>query len=130
MDIKAILDALDQNDFTKLHSLINSVWFEYSEDEEPKLMDSIASLVDKISTVNFKMAYNQDVLYRTRRQTPEEFTETWNGNMEELHMVLKRCLDLNCQRNRLIDELDQKVTDAITGKIDPSKLTQRSHKTY
>ena len=49
--------------------------------------------------------------------------------------ILKRCADLNVQRNQLIDEVDEKIVEIIDAKLsgenlDEGKFIQRKHKTY
>ena len=130
MNIKAISDALTNQDFNNLWNILGDEWFNYSEEENPIMADSIGSLADKLATVNFKMAYNQEILYKTRRQTPEEFTKTWESNLPELHNVLKRCTDLNVQRSRLVDEIDKKLSAMFKGTINPDDLVNPQNKTY
>ena len=130
MNIKAISDALTNQDFNNLWNILGDEWFNYSEEENPVMADSIGSLADKLATVNFKMAYNQEILYKTRRQTPEEFTKTWENNLSELHNVLKRCTDLNVQRSRLVDEIDKKLSAMFKGTINPDDLVNPQNKTY
>ena len=54
---------------------------------------------------------------------------------EKLWKCLKKCCDLNVQRNQLIDEVDEKVLEilqqGLSGKdLDDGKNIQRKHKTY
>ena len=60
----------------------------------------------------------------------EEFTAKWSNDLAGLHTVIKRCTDLNVQRSRLMDEIDQRLVDAFTGKIKPDQLSAKQHKTY
>ena len=130
MNIKAISDALTNQDFNKLYDIFSKSWFDYDINEEPNMADSIGSLADKLATVDFKMAHNQNILYEVRKMTPEEFTKTWENNLSELHNVLKRCTDLNVQRSRLVDEIDKKLAAMIRGDINPDDLVNNQHKTY
>lgn len=121
---------MDEIDFASLHKLMLVPWYEFSEKDNPEMADSIGSLADKLATVNFKMAFNQEILYATRRQTPEEFQAAWDGKMPELYNVLKRCTDLNVQRSRLVDEIDKKLAAMFKGDVNPSDLVNPQHKTY
>ena len=62
------------------------------------------------------------------------YFENENG-AKELWESLKKCCDLNVQRNQLIDEIDEKVVEIIESKLkgedlDSGKFIQRKHKTY
>ena len=100
-------------------------------------MDTLGSLVDKLNTVDLKLWNNQELLYKIRRMTFDEYKESYFKNdegAEELWGFLKKTCDLNIQRNQLIDEIDQKiidiVKDAINGEdLDNGKHIQRKHKT-
>jgi len=133
-NIQAILGALelsiDNCRYNTLWDILGEEWFNYSEKDNPTMADSIGSLADKLATVNFKMAYNQEVLYKTRRQTQEEFVKTWQDQLPQLHEVLKRCTDLNVQRSRLVDEIDKKLAAIVKGELNPSDLVNNQHKTY
>jgi hypothetical protein len=68
----------------------------------------------------------------------EEYKEKYFNNEEgakQLWEILKRCADLNVQRNQLIDEVDEKIVEIIDAKLsgkslDEGKFIQRKHKTY
>ena len=116
-----------------LKGIVNQVdrsFLEYSEDEDPKPMDTIGNLVDKLSIVNNKMFWNQELLYQTRRESAEAFEAKWRNDLSGLHSVLKRCLDLNTQRARLMDEIDQKLVGVLKGDIPPDDLQAPQHKSY
>jgi hypothetical protein len=112
------------------YEALQKLWYDYSENEDPKLMESIGSLADKLATVNLKMGFNQEKLYFIRKQSTEEFENQWKNNMSELHTILKRCTDLNVQRSRLVDEIDRKLAAIIKGDINPDDLVNPQHKTY
>jgi hypothetical protein len=116
--LSAITDQIDRS------------FLEYSENEDPKPMDTIGNLVDKLSIVNNKMFWNQELLYQTRRESPEAFEAKWCNDLAGLHGVLKRCLDLNTQRARLMDEIDQKLVSALKGDTPPNDLLAPQSKTY
>lgn len=102
------------------------------------MADTIGSLIDKLFTADMKMWNNQEVLYEIRRMSLDEFREkyfTTDNGCEDLFECLKRCCDLNVQRNQLIDEIDQRVVNLIEEKIDGQDLDdgkniQRKFKTY
>ena len=102
------------------------------------MADTIGSLIDKLFTADMKMWNNQEVLYEIRRMSLDEFTGkyfTTDSGCEDLFECLKRCCDLNVQRNQLIDEIDQRVVSLIEEKVDGQDLDdgkniQRKFKTY
>ena len=63
-------------------------------------MDSAASLVDKISILNNKLWFKQDLLYKIRKMSEEEFLTEYSTKekMIELFRVFKDATDLNFQR--------------------------------
>jgi len=102
------------------------------------MADTLGSLIDKLTTVDLKMWNNQELLYEIRRMTFEEYKvkyfDTEEG-AENLWKCLKKCCDLNVQRNQLIDEVDEKIIEmikeALSGNdLDAGKFIQRKHKTY
>lgn len=130
MDINKAFKEFKNNDIGNLYSTLSESWFDYKADEEPNMADGIGSIMDKLATVDFKMAHNQNILYEVRKQTPEEFEKQWSNNMAGLHDVLKRCLDLNSQRSRLVDEIDRKLAAMIKGELNPNDFVNPQHKTY
>ncbi len=127
MDFNKLLNTESTSEF---YSNISNRYLDYSEEDNPKPMDTIGNLVDKLCIVNNTMIWNQDILYAVRRMTPEEFEKKYQNNMAELHSILKRCTDLNAQRARLMDEIDTKLIGGISGDIDLSTLQSKQHKTY
>lgn len=97
-------------------------------DQDPSPMDTLGSLVDKLITVDLKMWHNQESLYEIRRMSPEGFAARYGDNLTELHATIQRCCDLNVQRARLMDAIDQHFADAISG--DRPVVTMAQHKTY
>ncbi len=94
-------------------------------------MDTLGGLIDKLITVDMKMWYAQEDFYKIRGMTFEEFFETYSGKdgMRKLWKQFQKGIDLNLQRNALIDEIDElllKLTDAE----DDGRVVQRKHKTY
>ena len=102
------------------------------------MADTFGGLIDKLITVDMKMWNNQEFLYEVRRIPFEEFKEKYTETEEKqlaLFESIKKCCDLNFQRNVLIDEIDEilaSVLEAISSgeKIDYEKFIQRKHKTY
>lgn len=102
------------------------------------MADTLGGLIDKLITIDMKMWVNQEFLYEIRRISFEEFKEKFVDTEEqkkELFESLKRCCDLNYQRNVLIDEVDEKIVEiadaASKGEdLDAGKFIQRKHKTY
>jgi hypothetical protein len=102
------------------------------------MADTLGSIVDKLITADLKMWNNQEILYEIRRMSFEEYKDKYFMNeqgAQNLWECLKKCCDLNVQRNQLIDELDKKVVEMISSGIrgedlDDGKFIQRKHKTY
>lgn len=102
------------------------------------MADTLGSIIDKLITVDMKMWNNQEFLYEVRKCSFEEFKEKYTSTEEkqqDLFASIKKCCDLNAQRNVLIDEIDEKIVkiikDAILGKdIDLEGYIQKKHKTY
>ena len=102
------------------------------------MADTLGSIIDKMITVDLKMWHNQELLYKIRRMTFEEYKEEYFSSEDgalKLWESLKKACDLNVQRNQLIDEIDQKVIEiskcAASGEeLDAGKFIQRKHKTY
>jgi hypothetical protein len=99
-------------------------------------MDTLGSVIDKLTTVDLKLWNNQEFLYEVRRMTFDEFKNTHTRNdeqIENLWNILKKTCDLNVQRNQLIDEIDEKIVQIIKDSKDgvdlESKYIQRKHKT-
>jgi hypothetical protein len=102
------------------------------------MADTLGGLIDKLCTVGLKMWNNQEILYEIRRMTFDEFKEKYwktEDGAECLWACLKKACDLNCQRNQLIDEVDEKVIEMVEAancgeRLDDGKFIQRKHKTY
>lgn len=94
-------------------------------------MDTFGGLIDKLITVDMKMWYAQEDLYKIRGMTFEEFVDTYSNEdgMMLLWTQFQKAIDLNLQRNQLIDEVDETLVSMIKGK-DLDKYVQRKHKTY
>lgn len=98
-----------------------------SEAEDPKIMDTIGSLIDKLITVDLKMWHNQEALYAIRRMSTEEFQAKHGSDLDNLHTIIKRCCDLNVQRSKLVDAIDAKIDTSIRLGGAPA---MPQHKTY
>jgi hypothetical protein len=102
------------------------------------MADTFGGLVDKLITVDMKMWNNQEILYQIRKMTFDDYKIKYfssENGAKELWESLKRCCDLNVQRNQLIDEIDTKIVDLVNsalagGELDDGKFIQRKHKTY
>lgn len=130
MDYKLLSESLATGDFSKVFDAFATDHAEYSTDQEPLPMDTMGQLVDKLSIVNNKMWYNQEIVYAIRRMSTDEFVKKWGNDLANLHTVIKRCADLNVQRTRLMDEIDQKLIAAVSGKLAADQLQAKQHKTY
>ena len=102
------------------------------------MADTLGGLIDKLITIDMKMWNNQEFLYEVRRLSYDEFeakhTES-KQKREDLFDSIKKCCDLNVQRNQLIDEIDEKIVEMLKslqggGDLDDGKFIQRKHKTY
>ena len=79
------------------------------DENEPKSDDSLATLINKLSCSTTQMWHSQDMIYKMRFMSREEFLHTYGSKMEEVHECLKRGCDLNVQRARLMDAIDRKL---------------------
>lgn len=102
------------------------------------MSDTIGSLIDKLATINQKMFLNQEIIYRIRKMSFEdykkEFFESEEGALK-LWDQLKKSTDLNVQRQQIIQEVDERliqiIQEAIKGKdLDDGRNIQRLFKTY
>ena len=96
-------------------------------------MDTVGSLIDKLCTVDLKMWNAQEGLYRIRHMSLEEFKVYCENNIDEVFSFFKRSMDLNYQRNCLIDEIDERLIEMVRMAqrgLDLEKYCQRKHKTY
>lgn len=98
-------------------------------------MDTLGSLIDKLITVDMKMFYAQEDLYEIRKMSFEDFVINYGNEdgMRKLWTAFKKGMDLNLQRNDLIDELDQflvKFGEAVRSANKLDSYLQLKHKTY
>lgn len=102
------------------------------------MSDTLGGLIDKLLTVDLKMWNNQELLYKIRKMTFEEYKiEYFNSEngAQELWNSLKKACDLNVQRNQLIDEIDEKIVEMLKAHknnedLDNGSFIQRKYKTY
>lgn len=100
------------------------------------MADTLGSLIDKLFTIDTKMWNAQEVLYKIRKMTYQQFLEKYynQSGMEQLWQAFKAGTDLNIQRNVLIDQIDQIVVNIVQSAVNDEELNgkyiQRKHKTY
>ena len=102
------------------------------------MADTLGTLIDKLTTVDLKMWNNQELLYKIRKMSFDEYKKEYFDTEEgaiNLWETLKRATDLNVQRNQLINEVDEKIIEIVEARLrgedlDNGKFLQRSHKTY
>lgn len=101
------------------------------------MSETLGGLVDKLVTVDMKMWHNQEFLYAVRRMTFGEFSAQYLATEEktrDLFDSIKRCCDLNYQRNELINEINEYFASSLesvsTGGVDRDRHVQKPHKTY
>jgi hypothetical protein len=100
-------------------------------------MDTLGGLIDKLNTVGKKMFIAQDLLYEIRHMSFKEFYTEFHDEdgMEILWERFRDGMDLNLQRNQLIDEIDEMIVEMIQAglrgdNLDDGKFIQRKNKTY
>lgn len=102
------------------------------------MADTLGSLIDKLLTVDLKMWNNQEILYKIRGMTFDEFSAAYITSIDgpkQLWDIFKKSCDLNVQRAAMVDEIDEYVIKMIDAKLsgeelDAGKYIQRKHKTY
>ena len=94
-------------------------------------METPGQLIDKLVTVDMKMWYAQEDFYKIRHMSFEEFLETYQSDegMKLLWEQFQKAIDLNLQRNRIIEEIDATLID-LANASNTDKFLQRQHKTY
>jgi len=73
-------------------------------------MDTLGSLIDKLSVVNLKIWHQEELAH-----APDASDEVVAGAKRKINV-------LNNQRNDLIEEIDVLVHGVMTGKIPPPKV--------
>jgi hypothetical protein len=77
------------------------------EDNNPEDTDSIGALCNKLSCVTIQMWHNQELLYKIRHMSAQEFANEYKDCLYDLHDTIKRCCDLNYQRSLIMDAIDK-----------------------
>ena len=108
------------------HSRIATTATSIAEDRTD--MDTLGTLIDKLITVDLKMWHNQESLYTIRRMSLDDFKSEYGNNLDELHETIKRCCDLNVQRSKIMDAIDEHFAKVLRGEADAEPM--RQHKTY
>ena len=99
-------------------------------------MDTIGSLVDKLSIVNLRMWNAQELFYKIRHMDFDKFKEEFGNDegLKKLWKQFKTGIELNLNRNALIDEVDERLVELIQALINGEEVDgnfiQRKHKTY
>lgn len=100
------------------------------------MADTPGSLMDKLSIVNIKMWWNQEVLYKMRRMSKEEFVAEYCDDILEVHRIVGICCDMNMLRTQLVDEINDRLTELgkaaglTQAALEKLRLVAPSHKTY
>ena len=76
---------------------------------DPTDNDSIGALCNKLSCVTIQMWHNQELLYKIRHMTAQEFENEYKDDLVGLHDTVKRCCDLNYQRSKIMDAIDRRA---------------------
>lgn len=88
---------------------------DYLIENDPNKDDKISELISKLSCVTVQMWNNQEILYKWRRINTEQFVKDNKDSLGEIHKIIKRCCDLNVQRAKLMDAIDNKLFKEIKG---------------
>jgi hypothetical protein len=88
---------------------------DYLIENDPTDNDKLSELISKLSCVTVQMWNNQEILYKWRRISTEQFVKENSTSLNEVHKIIKRCCDLNVQRARLMDAIDKKMLREIKG---------------
>ncbi|CAK0748342.1 hypothetical protein CCP1ISM_20024 [Azospirillaceae bacterium] len=88
---------------------------DYLIENDPTDNDKLSELISKMSCVTVQMWNNQEILYKWRRISTEQFVKDNVTSLDEVHKIIKRCCDLNVQRAKLMDAIDKKMFKEIRG---------------
>ncbi|KKL52413.1 hypothetical protein LCGC14_2285700 [marine sediment metagenome] len=81
-------------------------------------MDTLGGLIDKLITIDMKMWYAQESLYKIRKMTYEEFIEEYSlsdtDGAKDLYETFQNAIDLNLQRNSIEKLVDIGIKDGRT----------------
>ena len=81
-------------------------------------MQSFGDILDQLVTVIIKLFMNHENFYHQERLD--------KMNEQELRNLLKKEIDLNLQRNALIEEIDTKLSNIVSGQ---EVIKFKKHKT-
>lgn len=100
------------------------------------MADTLGGVIDKLLTADLKMS-RQEILNEVYEMNFEDFKSKFGSEdgLKELWRSLKKCSDLNVQKDQLIEEIDDKINEMIKvaksgNSLDNGKYIQRAHKTY
>ena len=98
------------------------------------MSETLGSAIDKLATINSKLFLQQELIYKIRRMSFEEFQNYFSMNCRELFDGLQKLSDLNVQRTSLVNEVDEKIIALIQAgvrgeELDNGANVQRAHKT-
>lgn len=99
-------------------------------------MDTLGSLIDKLTTTGQKMFLAQEDLYIIRKMTFDQFKQSFGTDegLMKLFSIFQKSCDLNVQRQALILELDKLVIKMIeaskTEDLNNGSFVQDQFKTY
>lgn len=81
---------------------------------------SLGEIIKELADVDRSMWDNQEILYEIRRMTPQEFKDKYwqdEKGAEKLWEILKMACDLNVERNRVMNAVDESVVKVIKENI-------------
>jgi hypothetical protein len=81
-------------------------------------MESLGSLLDKLSITNIKEWFQEDI-----KRDP-------NATDKQVADACRKTNVLNQQRHRLIEEIDKLFKDVVEGRVEPPELHEGSTKNY
>lgn len=119
-----------------LREQLPNSYLEIDDGDRPNMADTPGSLMDKLSIVNLKMWFNQEILYRIRRMDKEEFATEYSDDIDEVRRIIGICCDMNVLRTQLVDEINErfvmfgKAAGLSQAALEKLRLVAPSHKTY
>jgi hypothetical protein len=82
--------------------------------------NNFGNLIYKLSTIDHELWENQEFLYEIKRMTFEEFDNKYCKTIDSkkyMLNILNNLCDLNLERNKLIDAIDEKIIEIIKGAV-------------
>jgi len=82
--------------------------------------NNFGNLIYKLSTIDHELWENQEFLYEIKRMTFEEFDNKYCTTIDSkkyMLNILNNLCDLNLERNKLIDAIDEKIIEIIKGAV-------------